>query len=346
MTDVIKRAPFSPVVTGAVLYLLTQAPAAYREPALHHLAQILSNENTARLVTALKWLFAAGLINNANTYLNNWTFNDYKLTANKKDWDWPNEIAVVTGASSGFGKLFSQDLALKGVRIAAIDINDPPSDLANNRRVTFFKCDVTDPEAVKATAQAIQEQLGHPSILINNAGIAGAHGILQTPPKFLRKIFDVNLLSHYYLLQAFAPAMIERNKGHILTIASVASFVAGSGFVDYCATKAGAWVLHDGLTTELRTIHKCTGVKTTIVHPTWTDTPMIASHVDQLKKHMHVMQPQEVSDAVVNQIMACRSGQLILGTGSRVISTLRAWPVWLSRIVMSPFQVDPNKESL
>jgi len=230
MTDIIKRAPFSPVVTGAALYLLTRASASYRVPALNHLREIISQQNIGRLVTALKWLFAIGLAGNVNSFLNNLTFNNYRLTASNKDWDWPNEIAIITGASSGFGKLFAQDLALKGVRIAAIDVNDPPPDLAHNRRVTFFKCDVTDPEAVKEVAKQIQEQVGHPSILINNAGIASAHTILETPPAFLRKIFDVNLLSHYYLIQAFLPHMIEQNKGHVVTIASMASFTVGIGY--------------------------------------------------------------------------------------------------------------------
>ena len=233
MTDVIKRAPFSPIVTGAALYLLTRAPASYRLPALDHLREILSHQNIGRLVTTLKWLFAIGLANNINSFLNNLTYNNYRLTSSKKDWDWPNEIAVITGASSGFGKLFAQDLALKGIRIAAIDVNDPPPDIANNRRITFFKCDVTDPEAVKDVARQIQEQVGHPTILINNAGIASKHTILETPPASLRKIFDVNLLSHYYLIQAFVPHMIEKNKGHVVTIASMASFTVGVGCVTF-----------------------------------------------------------------------------------------------------------------
>jgi len=60
-------------------------------------------------------------------------------------------------------------------------------------------------------------------------------------------------------------------------------------------------MVHDGLAAELRSIYKATGVKTTSVHPGWANTPLIKDHVETIRKSMHVMEPQEVSDAVVKQ---------------------------------------------
>ena len=71
--------------------------------------------------------------------------------------------------------------------------------------------------------------------------------------------------------------------------------------VDYCCTKAGAWTLHDGLASELRGLHKCPEIKMTIVHPGWADTPLIAPHVEDLRRVSSVLDPQDVSDAVVKQ---------------------------------------------
>lgn len=83
---------------------------------------------------------------------------------------------------------------------------------------------------------------------------------MGTEPEYLRKIFDVNVLSHYYTVQAFLPDMIENNKGHIMTIASMASFFSSGGLVDYCSTKAAVLAFHEGLTQEIRVKHKAPNV--------------------------------------------------------------------------------------
>ena len=220
----IKNAPWSPLITGASLYLLTRAPDSYRHPALQHLQRLLSPAGIARLVTSLKWLLAIGVGRNINSFLSELAYNNFYWSSSKGDWDWPNEIAVVTGASSGFGTLYTKDLTRKGIRVAALDLNDLPAELKSNRKVVFFKCDVTDPESVKQAAAEIKKTMGSPSILINNAGIGKPKSILETSPEFLNKIFGVNLLSHWYTIQAFLPDMIKAKKGHIVSIASMASF--------------------------------------------------------------------------------------------------------------------------
>ncbi|GAB7356471.1 hypothetical protein MBLNU459_g7234t1 [Dothideomycetes sp. NU459] len=331
MADLIRKAPFSPLFTGSALYLLTRAPSSVRQPLLEQLHQVLAPHNLGRLVTGLKWLFALGIVRNINTYLTEWAGNNFYFSSNKQDWVWEQEICVVTGASSGFGALFSKDLSARGIHVVALDINELPPHLQNNPKISFFKCDVTDAEAVKDVAKSIQSTIGHPTILINNAGIGAGKSVLKTSPDFLKKIFGVNLFSHWYTVQAFLPAMLARKKGHIVSIASVASFVSAAQIVDYAASKVGALAFHEGLSSELRVIHKCPEIKTTIVHPIWADTPLIAEGVDQLKKAgQMIINPQMVSDAVVKQITSCRGGQVIIAGGAgSIISSLRGFPGWL-----------------
>ena len=97
-----------------------------------------------------------------------------------------------------------------------------------------------------AAAKQIKQQLGAPSILINNAGILDAHTILATKHAYLRKIFDVNVLSNWTTAQAFLPDMIAQNKGHVVTVASGASYVGVAGMADYTATKAAILSFHEG----------------------------------------------------------------------------------------------------
>lgn len=112
--------------------------------------------------------------------------------------------------------------------------------------VSFYKCDVTSKDAVSETASAIRKDVGIPTILINNAGIAHAHTIMETSEEYLEKIFRVNLLSHFTLIKEFLPGMMDQQKGHIVSIASMASYFSGASIVDYCCTKAGVLALHEG----------------------------------------------------------------------------------------------------
>lgn len=112
--------------------------------------------------------------------------------------------------------------------------------------IRFYACDITDPAAVTAAANSIRTDLGSPSILINNAGVLDAHTILATSHAYLRKLFDVNVLSNWTTVQAFLPAMIRANKGHVVTIASTASYVGVAGMADYTASKAAVLSFHEG----------------------------------------------------------------------------------------------------
>jgi all-trans-retinol dehydrogenase (NAD+) len=326
----IKNAPFSPFVTGAALLLLLKSPESVRRPVYDQLHQLLKPHNVGRLITTLKWLFGFGLVRNLNEAINALARNNFSLSSSKADWDWENEIVVVTGGSSGFGALYAKDLSAKGIHVVVMDINPLPKHLENNPKISFFKCDVTSPEAVKATASEIQTKVGHPSVLINNAGIGGQRPILQTSPAQLQKLMGVNLFSSYYMVQAFLPNMIEKKKGHVITIASIASFMTSPGIVDYSCSKAAVMAFNEGLSAELRAIHHCPEIKTTIVHPFFADTPLIAADKAEIEKAgLRIIDPQHVSDAVVAQILNARSGQVILSNGiGPFFRAFRGLPYW------------------
>jgi all-trans-retinol dehydrogenase (NAD+) len=99
---------------------------------------------------------------------------------------------------------------------------------------------------VFATAEEVQRKLGAPSVLVNNAGILDAHSILGTSHEYLRKIFDVNVLSNWTTVRAFLPSMIAQNKGHVVTVASGASYIGVAGLADYTASKAAVLAFHEG----------------------------------------------------------------------------------------------------
>jgi short-subunit dehydrogenase len=113
--------------------------------------------------------------------------------------------------------------------------------------VHYFKCDLASPAEIRSTAAGISQQVGAPTILINNAGFARGNTILSATETDLKLTFQINTLSHYHLAQAFLPAMIKANHGMVVTVASLAAYVTSPGLVDYSASKAAALVFHEGL---------------------------------------------------------------------------------------------------
>lgn len=335
MASLTRPGPISPVITGALLFALTRAPASIKQPLLRHLNKYLSPKAIAWLITLLKWDFALGLTRSANSLLNAWSLNRFRIRSQRHKYDWPREVAVVTGGSSGFGALISKDLANHEVKVVVLDVNALPDDMANNPHIVFYQCDITSRETVRDIAGQIRHNHGHPSVLINNAGIAYSHDTLAVSEKALLKLYQVNILSHYNTLQAFLPAMIENKKGHIVSLASMASFICPPMLGPYCGTKSAVAALWETLNQELLYLYRCPEILNSIVHPTFAATPMTEFSRDELRKAgTEILDPKVVSDAVVAQVLSGRSAQIVLaGKMGAGAASIKGWPNSLSRLL-------------
>jgi short-subunit dehydrogenase len=131
--------------------------------------------------------------------------------------------------------------------------------------VLFFETDVTSSSKIKAVAEEIRKVHGDPTILINNAGIGAGATILDEAEEKIRRTFDVNTISHFILVKEFVPSMVRQNHGHIVTIASMASFISLGSMVDYACSKASALAFHEGIRQELRYWYKAGKVRTRYV---------------------------------------------------------------------------------
>ena len=158
-------------------------------------------------------------------------------------------------------------------------------------------------------------------------------------------MFDINLVSHFSLLQAFLPDMIAKRKGHIVTTASMASFATCAGLVDYCASKAGALALHEGLTQELKHRYNAPEIKTSVVHPTYVRTKLITTYESSLQNSRAlVITPESVANSVVKQIFSGRSGQIFAPSWMSVASGARGWPKWLQELLRDSIQRDVSSD--
>jgi NAD(P)-dependent dehydrogenase (short-subunit alcohol dehydrogenase family) len=184
-------------------------------------------------------------------------------------------LAVVTGASHGIGRAVAVAFAREPeARLALVSRDESLLEEARalcreeGAEAELYLCDVTDEEAVKATAAAIRERWGTPDVLVNNAGLFEPGPIHDTSNAVFRSQIEVNLISAFIVTKAFLDEMITRGSGHIFFMCSVASIKAYPGGAAYCAAKHGLL----GLARSLREETKKDGLRVTAVIPGATFT--------------------------------------------------------------------------
>jgi NAD(P)-dependent dehydrogenase (short-subunit alcohol dehydrogenase family) len=289
-------------------------------------------ENSRRFKAPLLAFILLGGVRWLNRTLSIMAQNSWRTTI-PNDWDWSKEVAVVTGGSSGIGQAVVQRLAAKGLTVTILDVQDPPESLKDQHRTHFYKCDISKPEAIAAAAEAIRNELGHPTILVNNAGISHRCAILELSDEALQQLFAINCFSHWYTVKQFLPDMIKHDKGHVITVASSASFIAVANAGDYSSSKSAVRAFHETLGTELKHIYDAPNVLTTAVHTEFVKTPILKdqqAHLD--KEGVFMLDSDFVADKIVDRIMSRTGGDLILPESHSFVAGLRTWPAWLQEL--------------
>ena len=168
------------------------------------------------------------------------------------------QVALVTGASSGFGAHFSRVLAEAGATVAVaarrVDRLDAVAQVISSAggKAMPFELDVTDPESVDAALTAIERDLGPVRVLINNAGIAETGPLLDLTEAQWRHQMDVNVDGVLRVGRATAKRMAARGAGgSIVNTASVAGFLVAKGLSAYTVSKAAVVHLTKAMALEL-----------------------------------------------------------------------------------------------
>ncbi|OHW95739.1 hypothetical protein CSPAE12_05630 [Colletotrichum incanum] len=315
---------------------------------LHQCVPAATNlTKSPKVQAAAATLCLMGLLPRMNEWLSNRRANNY---VSDKSWDWSKEIIVVTGGSSGIGANIVEILECRNVRTIILDLNPPAAktgmlllnpppppvqesqtnvEIGSGSNVSFYQVDLSDASAISEVAKRIRAEHGDPSVLINNAGIGNAKPILKISETKLQKLFGVNLIAPFLLVQQFLPSMVARNHGHVVNIASMASFSTQACNVDYAASKVGLLAFHEGLKQELRHVYDAPAVRATVIHPTWVRTPMIRKLCETGKLRGPTVNATDVARAVVNQIFNGYGAQVCVPSSLGWMSMIRGLPVWL-----------------
>jgi short-subunit dehydrogenase len=168
---------------------------------------------------------------------------------------------LVTGASTGIGRVSALRLAQKSARVwaAARDSQRLESLAAEHPAIVPVPADVAD----DADRASLVKECEPVDVLVNNAGL-GWKGVVESmPPEKVRQLFEVNVLALIDLTQRVLPGMLERRRGHVVNVGSIAGYVAAPGETAYCATKFAVQGFTEGLRREVAR----RGVKVTLIAP-------------------------------------------------------------------------------
>ncbi|MEU6306830.1 SDR family oxidoreductase [Streptomyces chartreusis] len=184
-----------------------------------------------------------------------------------------DRTVVVTGAARGVGAALAHEIARRGARVALVGHEKAALEAVAESLpapALAIEVDITDPGALDAAARSVRAELGCPSAVVANAGIAEGGPFLATDPAAWRRVIDVNLTGSAQTARAFLPDLFD-TAGYFLQIASLASIGAVPLMSSYCASKAGAEAFAQALRAEVA--HR--GVAVGIAYLNWTDTDMI-----------------------------------------------------------------------
>ena len=160
--------------------------------------------------------------------------------------------------------------------------------------------------------------------------------------KAIERTFDVNALAHFWTVRAFLPAMVERNRGHIVTVASAGGLVAAPRLADYSASKFAAVGFDEALRLELAS--QGLDIKTTLVCPFYVKTGMFEGVKTRFSWLLPILEPEYVADRIVKAIEKNRR-RLIMPRFAYTSFALRLLPVPVFDFLIDFFGVSRSMEN-
>ncbi|MHB1517336.1 MAG: glucose 1-dehydrogenase [Acidimicrobiales bacterium] len=223
------------------------------------------------------------------------------------------KIAVVTGASSGIGRVSAMRFAAEGARVVVADLSmegattTSAAITAAGGSAIAVQADVSAEAQVAAMVATAGDTYGGLDILFNNAGIFPDDdgGVLDTPPETWQRVMDVNLKGVWLGCRAAIPVMLDRGGGSIVNVASfVALMGAATAQIAYTASKGGVLAM----TRELAVEYARKGIRANSICPGPIETPLLAELLaDPARRERRLVhvplgrfgRPEEIADAAL-----------------------------------------------
>jgi 3-oxoacyl-[acyl-carrier protein] reductase len=207
------------------------------------------------------------------------------------------QVALVTGGSRGIGLAVSHALAEAGCRVA-VAARDEGRAVAAAEGLPGaghrgYAVDVADSASVSALVQRVEEELGTPDVLVNNAGVTRDNVLMRLKDEDWEQVIDTNLRGAFNTIRALSRGMMKKRGGRIINISSVVGITGNKGQANYAASKAGLIGLTKSVAKELAS----RGILVNAVAPGYIETDMTAEL------------PAAAREALLSQIAVGRLGK-------------------------------------
>jgi uncharacterized protein len=206
--------------------------------------------------------------------------------------------ALLTGASGGIGRAVARALHARGARVLlsgrrAAVLDELRAELGE--RAEVLQADLAD----TANLTALARSAGAVDVLVANAALPASGSLDDFTPEQIDRALDVNLRAPMHLARALVPGMVERRRGHVVLVSSLAGKAASVGSAVYSATKFGLRGFGAGLREDLHG----TGVGVTVVFPSFIrEAGMYAETEVDLPPWVGTRTPEDVARGVVRGI--------------------------------------------
>ena len=248
------------------------------------------------------------------------------------------DTVLITGASSGIGEVLAKNFAQGGFDLVLVARSEDKLEILAQQlesdtqaKVWVEPADLSRRGAAKKLATKLGKQGIEVDILVNCAGVLEHGSFIKLPGSSHQGLIDLNISGLTSMLTQFIPPMVERKKGRILNVASIAAFQPVPSLATYAASKAYVLSLSESLAEELAG----TGVSVTALCPGITATNML-ENAQQKSSGLKIpaFAVGDVEDVAAQGYRACLKGDVICVPGAvNLAATLtgRATPKWLLR---------------
>lgn len=207
-----------------------------------------------------------------------------------------NQVAVVTGAGRGIGRAIAIELGRLGAQVVLASRSRKELEeaaLAIGANASVYPTDVRKKDELQRLFEQTALTLGPVDILVNAAGLGIFGPVSDFKDEDFETLIETNLRGIFFASRFVLPSMMERKRGHIINIASIAGKVGSANRAIYCASKFGVVGFTESVAEEVRQY----GIRASVICPGSTDTRFSPSET-RGKSRERMLRPEDVAHAV------------------------------------------------
>lgn len=260
------------------------------------------------------------------------------------------DVVLITGSGGTLGRLLAKRFADLGAVLVLWDVDEK----LNTETKQIIDCsggksyaytvDLSNRDQIYECARRVKEDVGNVDILINNAGIVSGKNLFDCPDDMLERIMAVNSHSLFFTAKAFVPEMIERRKGHVTTISSLAGLQGVNGLAAYCSSKYAAIGFNESLRAEFLS-NGYDDIHVTTVCPYYMTTKMFRGVQTYCPMIFPILDPELVADRTTEAILTNATDLYIPRTAYLLLALKAILPTRASAGVLDYFGLNKTMET-